>query len=126
MQTKKSKILWRLAIIPVLLLMAFGLAGIIYIKAADTSWIEDLGYSEDMIYSLKLDRAGVPMIPVGIGKETYYFIFDTGCGTELVTTNVLEDKIEYAILEKVEQLNRDGSHKGWSYGIMIPQIDLFE
>lgn len=52
------------------------------------------------------------MIPIEFDKEKHYFNFDTGCSSNIVVTNVLENKIDYTILGKTEQLNRDGSHRG--------------
>ena len=115
-----------IGVIAGLLTLGFATARIIYIKSADTSWIKDLEYDEDELYTLKLDRAGCPLIPLGFGKEIYFFNLDTGCASDIVVTNMLENKIDYTILERTEQLNRDGSHRGWSYGININELILFD
>lgn len=69
---------------------------LIWIKSADTSWIDDFGYRNNEIYNLKLDKAGLPLIPVIIGEKNCYFNFDTGCSVDIVITNMLENRIEYS------------------------------
>lgn len=122
----KTKWLWIICSILVLLILCFAVSKIIYIKSADTSWIEDLGYKADELHTLKLDRAGCPMIPIEFDKKIYYFNFDTGCASDVVVTNVLENKIDYTILGQTEQLNRDGSHRGWSYTVNINELVFFD
>lgn len=122
----KLKWLWIACALAVLAALCFFAGRMIYIKSADTSWIEALGYSGDEIYSLKSDKAGCPQIPVQLGSDTYYFSFDTGCDSEIVLTNALEGNFDYTVTEEIEQLNRDGSHRGWSYGINIGELKLFD
>lgn len=121
----KLKWLWTICLIVGLLILCLEIVRIIYIKSADTYWIKDLGYDADELYTLKLDKAGCPLIPVYFGGEIYYFNFDTGCSSDIIVTNVLENKIDYTISEQIEQLNRDGSHRGWSYGLSINELVLF-
>lgn len=123
--TRKGKWVGIICFIIVLSVFGFGITRIFYRKSADTSWIENLGYNADELYTLKLDRAGCPMIPVKMEEKIYYFNFDTGCADNVVVTNVLENKIDYTVLEQIEQLNRDGSHRGWSYGISLGEMILF-
>lgn len=94
--------------------------------SANTSWISDLGYQEQEICSLKLDKAGIPEFPVSINDNTYYFSFDTGCASGFVVTNALQDKIEYSLLEQKEELNRDGSHRGWSNLIHLDSAQILQ
>lgn len=122
---RKLKWFWIILLIAGLLISGFGLARRIYIKSADISWIEDLEYDADELYALRLDRTGCPLIPVYFNEEMYYLNFDTGCSSSLVVTNVLENKIDYTILKQNEQLNRDGSHRGWSYNISVNKFGLF-
>lgn len=122
----KLKWLWIACAIAVIVLLCFFAGKMIYRKSADTSWIEALGYNADEIYILKSDKVGCPQIPAQFGGETYYFYFDTGCDSDIVLTNALEDKIDYTVTEEIEQLNRDGSHRGWSYGINIGEFKLFD
>ena len=44
----------------------------------------------------------------------------------LKLANLLENKMDYTVLKQIEQLNRDGSHRGWSYGISIKEMKLFD
>ena len=128
--TKKNifirlKWLWIACGAAVLAVLCFFAGKMIYIKSADTSWQDELGYNENEIYHLKQDRVGCPQIPVQLGGDTYYFDFDTGCNSEIVLTNALEGKFNYTVTDQVEQLNRDGSHRGWSYGINIGELEFF-
>lgn len=123
---RKKKWIWAACFILVLLTVYFLATKIIYVKLADTSWIGDLGYTDEALYHLKLDRAGCPLIPIIIDGKTYYFNFDTGCATGIVVTNALENKMDYIVLEQIEQLNRDGSHRGWSYGVSVKEMVLFQ
>lgn len=52
--------------------------------------------------------------PYKLGIKKFKMTLDTGCGTGLQLTDVIDDKIDYTILDKTELLNRDGSHRGWS------------
>lgn len=121
---KKLKWLWIVVAAAVLVVLCFFVGKIIYVKSADTSWIKDLGY--DNVYTLKSDRVGCPLIPVRFGGDEYRFYFDTGCDSDIVLTNALEGKFGYTVTSQVEQLNRDGSHRGWSYGINIGELTLFD
>lgn len=121
---RKGKWLWIVCLIIVLSVLCVKIAGFFYRKSADTSWIEDLGFNADELHTLKLDRTGCPLIPANIEGKTYYFNLDTGCADDVVVTNALENKIGYTILEQIEQLNRDGSHRGWSYGISLEEMIL--
>jgi len=95
--------------------------------AKDTAWTEELGYREDELYPLTFHGTGTrgcPEIPIGIGGETFPFLFDTGCGGGFAVTTELADAIEYTTLGRVEELNRDGFHRGWSDRISIGSIDV--
>ncbi len=49
-------------------------------------------------------------------------IFDTGCGAGVTVTSELADAIDYSVLGRTEELNRDGSHRGWSERISLDSI----
>ncbi|MFZ5353134.1 MAG: hypothetical protein ACOZCL_10490 [Bacillota bacterium] len=96
--------------------------------SADKTWIRDLGYEQGEIYRLTFNWPGdrsCPEIPVKIESNVYRLGFDTGCGTGLLLTNVIEDKINYTIIGKTEALNRDGSHRGWEKRVLINEISVF-
>lgn len=95
---------------------------------ADKSWIKDLGYDESNIHKLSFDRIGdrsCPEIPVKVGNNEYKLGFDTGCGTGIFFTNVIEDKIDYTFLSKAEELKRDGTHRGWTERVKVSEINVF-
>jgi hypothetical protein len=91
----------------------------------DTSWISDLDYLEEEIHELKFDTNGCPTIPILIDSEEYPLYFDTGCAPGITLTNLLENKVEYDILGQTEQLNRDGSHRGWSKTIRLSEFTIY-
>ncbi len=95
---------------------------------ADRSWISDLGYHESEIHQLSFHLTGnrsCPEIPVSIDSKEFRLGFDTGCGSGLALTTALEEKIDYDLLGRTEQLNRDGSHRGWSKQISLKAITVF-
>ena len=97
-------------------------------NSADTSWVKDMGYQKEDLHSLTFNRRGkrsVPLIPVVVGGQQFPVIFDTGCGTGISFTNAIEQEIEFTLESKVESLNRDGSHRGWSKSVRIPQVNVF-
>lgn len=126
MKKKKTFIFLFTLSAALLIILFFIVKRTIWIHSADTSWINDFGYQNQEICSLKLDKAGIPEFPVTIDGKTYYFSFDTGCASGLIVTNALQDKIKYSILEQKEELNRDGSHRGWSNLISIDNIQILQ
>ncbi len=95
---------------------------------ADRSWISDFGYSKNEIHKLSFHLQGdrsCPEIPVLINGRKFKLGFDTGCGTGLMLTDVMKKKIDYELLGRTEQLNRDGSHRGWSERVSIKEITVF-
>jgi len=98
------------------------------IQFADSSWIADLGYEDNEIYKLTFHLIGdrsCPEIPVVIGNTEHRLLFDTGCGSGIFFTNVLEDKIRYTLLGESEEFNRDGSQRGWSKGVIVDEFAVF-
>lgn len=95
---------------------------------ADKSWITDLGYEESEISEMTFDRYGersCPEIPVSVGNNTFQLGFDTGCGSGIFFTDVIEEKIDYTLLHRAEALNRDGSHRGWENRVQVNEISVF-
>ncbi len=103
-----------------------GYFGTYYIRrwTADKSWIKDFGYQENEIYTMTFHNT-CPEIPVSIGSIEYTLLFDTGCGSGLALTTELNDKISYKLLGEIEELNRDGSHRGWSKNVQIDEMAVF-
>ena len=94
----------------------------------DKSWIIDLGYEENEISEMTFNWHGersCPEIPISVGNNTFKLGFDTGCGLGIFFTDVMEDKIDYTLLRRVEALNRDGSHRGWANQVQINEISVF-
>jgi hypothetical protein len=57
--------------------------------------------------------------------DEYKLVFDTGCGAGIFFTNVIQDKIEYSLLNEVEALNIDGSHRGSTKCVKVNEINVF-
>lgn len=127
MKGKKRLIISFLIIIAFFLTGYFGTLGI-KLLFADRSWISDFGYHEDEIHRLTFHFTGsrsCPEIPILINEQEFRLGFDTGCGSGLTLTNVLEEDIKYDVIGRSEQLNRDGSHRGWSKRILLGGITVF-
>ncbi|HEX9061939.1 MAG TPA: hypothetical protein VF941_17320 [Clostridia bacterium] len=95
---------------------------------ADKSWITDFGYTQNEIYPLTFNRKGdrsCPEIPIKFGNSEYKIGFDTGCGVGIFFTDAIKDKIQYTYLGKSEELNRDGSHRGWCENVIIDEFSIF-
>lgn len=94
------------------------------ILTKDKSWLKDFGYQQGEIFDLRFDRSGCPVIPVTIEENQFLFTFDTGCGSGFLMTSLMEEKVHYTFLGQTEQLNRDGSHRGWSKTVLLDQFTV--
>lgn len=115
-------------VIVIVSISAFFAYRYIPILFADKTWIKELGYKENEVHKLTFDWFGdrsCPEIPVKVGNKEYKFGFDTGCGKGILFTNAVENKIDYDLLGKTEELDRDGSHRGWSKSVKVSEIDVF-
>ncbi len=114
-----------------LLILAFLITGgyflfqYISVLKADKSWIQDFSYNEDEVHNLSLDRTGCPIITIAIKGNEFPFIFDTGNNPGFLLTTLLEKKVDYTLLGQTEQLNRDGSHRGWSKTVLLNEFSVF-
>ena len=130
MKSKSRKSIICISILSVLIVLVsvYFIQRFALILLADKTWIIDLGYEDNEIHKLTFYSMGnrsCPEIPLQVENKILKLIFDTGCGTGLQFTNVVEDKIDYTLLEKTEALNRDGSHLGWNKGIKIDEMKVF-
>lgn len=95
---------------------------------SDKSWISDFEYQDGEIYKLSFDRVGIrecPKIEVQINSKKYNLFFDTGCERGFTLTDKLESKVNYTLLGQKEELNRDGTHRGWSKYINVNEVSIF-
>lgn len=129
MKRKKCKVILfsLLALLAVLLLTigGFQLYPRIAAVMADMSWIRDLGYSDEEIYDLELNLAGCPIIPITTGENEIWISFDTGTSANLSLTTMVEKDLNYTLIGQTEELNRDGSHRGWSKSVLIDGFSMF-
>ncbi|MCQ1530379.1 hypothetical protein [Lutispora saccharofermentans] len=125
-----KKLIITIASLIILAILAFGYSGnkFIPIMFTDDTWINDLGYKENQIHRLAFNWPGdrsCPEIPIEINNKIFELGFDTGCGVGIFFTDVIENELNYTLLGKVEALNRDGSHRGWSKRIIIDEFTVF-
>ncbi len=109
----------------VLLLVFTGIVFYVLNNPKEEDWIDTFGFLNSQVYELEFNEIGCPMVPVMIGDKTVPLFFDTGCSSGLTLTDVLEDSIDYELIGQTEQLNRDGSHRGWSKKITLDQFSVF-
>ncbi|MBP7175457.1 MAG: hypothetical protein KBA53_04450 [Thermoclostridium sp.] len=127
MKIRKRFIMIFFIIVALLFTGYFGARGI-KLLFADRSWIADFGYQKDEIHSLSFQLPGnrsCPDIPVLINEKEFKVGFDTGSGSRFSLTTALEGKIDYDLLGRTEELNRDGSHRGWSNHVSIKSLNVF-
>lgn len=98
------------------------------ILGADKTWIIDFGYNENEVHDLTFNWPGersCPRIPIKVNDKEYEMGFDTGCGSKIFFTNVIENDIDYTLVKKIEELNRDGTHRGWGKHVLIDDITVY-
>lgn len=92
-------------------------------------WIKDIGYKNSEINKLKFQFFGkraIPEVPILLNNKEYLVTFDTGCNSGLALTTEVKKDLEYKVISKVEQLNRDGSHRGWSEKINLKNMTVYD
>jgi len=130
MKLKSRKTIIFISILSVLIVIFSGyfIHRFVVVLLADKTWIIDFGYEDNEIHELTFYSMGnrsCPEIPIHVENNIFKMIFDTGCGTGVQFTNVVEGKFDYTLLDKTEALNRNGSHRGWNKGIAIGEIKVF-
>ncbi len=101
---------------------AFGM-----VTPAQSAWISDLKYGDSEIQPLTFTGGGVrscPLIPVTINGKVFDMTFDTGCSVGIFFTDVMADSLEYTTLGTTEEVNRDGSHRGWSERVRVDSFSV--
>ncbi|QSX06248.1 aspartyl protease family protein [Sedimentibacter sp. zth1] len=117
-----KKLLSRIILCIALALITYCIIKHVKVITTDISWIKELNFDENEVHKLSFHFPGIrgcPQIPVTINDKNYTFIFDTGCGAGFSITNALENKMQYDILGRTEEYNRDGGYRGWTNVIKI-------
>lgn len=124
MKKIKNKVV---TVVSIILIVAITVIIVPYVKIfmADRTWISDFGYQSEEIHDLSFDSLGCPEIETEINSAKYCLTFDTGCERGLALTEHLDGKVDYTVLSQAEELNRDGTHKGWSKDIMLDEFSVF-
>ncbi len=128
LKSRKAIIFISILSVLIVLISGYFVHKFVVILLADKTWIIDLGYEDNEIHKLTFDFIGnrsCPEIPIQIKNNEFKMTLDTGCGTGVQFTDVVEEKIDYTLINKTEALNRDGSHRGWNKEIKIDEINLF-
>ncbi len=86
-------------------------------------WTEDLGYRKDQRYSLSLGTTGCPFVDVDISGVKVPLMLDTGTAKGLVITTSAP-AAPYRIDGRSEELNADGSHRGYSSIIKVDAASI--
>lgn len=126
LKSRKTIIFISLLAVLIVLISGYFIRRFVVILLADKTWIIDLGYEDKEIHKLTFDSMGnrsCPEIPIQVQNNKFKLTFDTGCGTGIQFTDVVENKFDYTLLNKTEALNRDGSHRGWNKGIKMVLIN---
>jgi hypothetical protein len=88
-------------------------------------WKDELNYQDTNLFNITLHSIfGVPELVVEFGNKSYPLHFDFGNSKYLMISTVLENEIDYTIIEEGETLNPDGSFRGIIYWIEIPEIKI--
>lgn len=94
--------------------------------STQSAWIKDLQFEDSEVYDLTFHLSGersCPQIPISVGSDEYPLMFDTGCGSGIFFTDMMQDKLEFTLIGETEALNRDGSHRGWSKDVVVNKFD---
>jgi len=86
-------------------------------------WTQDLGYQKTQIYRLTLSGLGCPVVGVNVSGVTVHLLLDSGTARGFIVTNS-GPSIPHHVLEREEELNPDGSHRGESYVIRIETMSV--
>jgi hypothetical protein len=82
-----------------------------------------LGYKTQDAFPLTLDAdSGCPFVQVNIGAHAIDLMLDTGTARGLLLTDHAP-RVPYRELSRSEELNADGSHRGWS---RVVELDAME
>jgi hypothetical protein len=126
---KSKTLVTTIAIFFVIIISVSGCSSYGYASAQpeDSEWISELGYEESEVHELTFigsnDRS-CPEIPVEIGHMEFKLLFDTGCAVGLNLTDIIGNKVNYALLNETELLKRDGSHQGWAKHVKIDEMNV--
>ncbi len=93
-------------------------------KPEEPPWIRSLGYQPGEVRAITLNLQGIPRIVIKVDDAPLTVLFDTGCSGPLVLTTAVEKDIRFESLRQSEELNPDGSHRGWSREIKLAKVDI--
>jgi hypothetical protein len=87
-------------------------------------WVQELGYQADDVQSITLNSIGVPEILIKVDGMPVRVEFDTGNSGPLTLTTAVEKSTRYELVGQREELNPDGTHRGWSEAIKLKNVEI--
>jgi len=87
-------------------------------------WIKDFAYQPAELHPITLSSLGIPEIIIQINRSPLKVLFDTGNSGPLSLTTAMENAIQFRTLRQEEELNADGSHRGWSKVIELGEVEI--
>jgi predicted aspartyl protease len=88
------------------------------------TWVSQLGYRADEVFTARLGQRGMPFVEVTIAESTRLLLFDTGNMVGLtLATNVL-DELNLAVLGRWDRLDSDGRVIGTYRRVRAPRVRL--
>jgi len=87
-------------------------------------WVQELGYQADEVQSITLNSLGVPEILIKVDGMPVRVEFDTGNSGPLTLTTAVEKSTRYELVGQQEELNPDGTHRGWSKAIRLKNVEI--
>jgi predicted aspartyl protease len=88
------------------------------------TWVSQLGYRADEVFTARRGRLGMPFVEVTIGESTQRWLFDTGNMVGLtLATNVL-DQLNLPEIGRWDRLDSDGRVIGAYRRVQAPRVHL--
>lgn len=93
--------------------------------AEKPKWVQELNYQAEEVQPITLSPLGIPEILIKINGAPVKVLFDTGNSGPLTLTTAVEKTVGYKLMGKDEELNPDGTHRGWSKAIQLGNVEIF-
>jgi len=87
-------------------------------------WAKDLTYQPAELHPITLSSLGTPEVIIKVNGSPLTVLFDTGNSGQMSLTTAVENAVKFRTLSQGEELNPDGSHRGWSKVIELPEVDI--
>ncbi len=104
-----------------------GVILVLFILSCDTpsSLLSDLDYSEDEIFSIKIDKYGFPNVKLDNLLEPIWIIWDTGDMTGFVLSKDIIEKNHLTKVDSIHLVDSEGKSVGHSYRYVATSLKIF-